>query len=211
MNRFFFVLATGLAFAAFAAGLYLAATKGGGDAPAISGFLWPEPPHLSAFELDRDDGTKLTEQDFVGRWTLVFFGFANCPDVCPTTMNTLARVVARLRLDPTLAEVLQVVFVSVDPDRDKPEMLRAYVDYFDKDFIGATADEKRLAEFAAQFGVLYMKIATPGQDAYTMDHSTSVLLVDPALNTVGLFSQPHVVDEIASSITQIVDYLGTGS
>jgi protein SCO1/2 len=211
MNRFLFVFAGGLAFAAFAAGLYLALTMHRGDAAAITGFLWPEPPRLATFELDRDDGTKLTEQDFRGRWTLVFFGFSNCPDVCPTTMNTLARVVEKLQSEPALAEVLQVVFVSVDPARDKPEMLRAYVDYFNEDFIGATANKERLAEFAAQFGVLYMKIETPGQDGYTMDHSASVLLVDPALNTVGLFSQPHIVDDIALSIIQIVDYLGIGS
>ncbi len=211
MSRFLFVFASGIAFVAFAAGLYLAITMRGADSPTIPGFLWPEPPRLSTFELDRDDGEKLTEEDFRGHWTLVFFGFANCPDVCPTTMNTLARVVEKLQSSPALAKKLQLVFVSVDPERDKPEMLRAYVDYFNEDFIGATADEQRLAEFAAQFGVLYMRIETPGQDAYTMDHSTSVLLVDPALNTVGLFSQPHVADEIASSITQIVDYLEAGS
>ena len=108
MNRFFFVFAAGLALAAFAAGLYLAVTAHGGGAPAITGFLWPEPPRLSTFELDRDDGTKLTEQDFRGRWTLVFFGFANCPDVCPTTMNTLARVVEKLQSDSALAAALQV-------------------------------------------------------------------------------------------------------
>lgn len=211
MNRLFFVAATVLACTAFATGLYLAVTMRGGDAPAIDGFLWPEPPRLSTFELDRDDGTKLTEQDFMGRWTLVFFGFANCPDVCPTTMNTLARVEEKLRADPALAAVPQVVFVSVDPDRDKPEILRAYVDYFNEEFIGATADEERLSRFAAQFGVLYMKIETPGQDAYTMDHSASILLVDPALNTVGLFSPPHTVEGITQSITRIIEYLGDGA
>lgn len=196
---------------AFTAGLYLAVTMHGDDAPAIDGFLWPEPPRLSAFELDRDDGTKLTEQDFMGRWTLVFFGFANCPDVCPTTMNTLARVVEQLHADRALDTVPQVVFVSVDPDRDDPEILRAYVDYFNEAFIGATADEERLSQFARQFGVLYMKIETPGQDTYTMDHSASVLLVDPALNTVGLFSPPHTVDAMTQSIAQIIEYLGDGS
>lgn len=211
MNRFFFVAATVLACAAFAAGLYLAVTMHGDDAPAIDGFLWPEPPRLSTFELDRDDGTKLTEQDFLGHWTLVFFGFANCPDVCPTTMNTLARVVEKLYADPALATVPQVVFVSVDPERDEPEILRAYVDYFNEEFIGATADEERLSRFAAQFGVLYMKIETPGQDAYTMDHSASILLVDPALNTVGLFSPPHTVEAITRSVTRIIEYLGDGS
>lgn len=211
MNRLLFVSAAGIAFVAFAAGLYLAITMRGAEAPTISGFLWPEPPRLSAFELDRDDGAKLTEADFRGHWTLVFFGFANCPDVCPTTMNTLARVVEKLQSSPALAEKLQVVFVSVDPERDKPEMLRAYVDYFSEDFIAATADNQRLADFAAQFGVLYMRVEVAGQDTYSMDHSTSVLLVDPALNTVGLFSQPHVADDIALSIKQIVKYLEAGS
>jgi protein SCO1/2 len=186
-------------------------TMRGDGTPAIDGFLWPDPPRLSAFELDRDDGTKLTEQDFTGRWTLVFFGFANCPDVCPTTMDTLAKVVEKLHADPALAAVPQVVFVSVDPDRDNPETLRAYVDYFNEAFIGATADEERLSRFAAQFGVLYMKIETPGQNAYTMDHSASILLVDPALNTVGLFSPPHTVDAITRSVSQIIEYLGDGS
>lgn len=211
MNRSLFISATVLACVAFAAGLYLAANSRGGDAPAIDGFLWPEPPQLSTFSLDRDDGTRLTEADFRGRWTLVFFGFANCPDVCPTTMNTLARVVEKLHAEPNLSAIPQVVFVSVDPDRDEPEILRAYVDYFNEAFIGATADEERLSHFAAQFGALYLKIETPGQAAYTMDHSAAILLVDPALNTVGLFSPPHTVDEISRSIAGIIRYLGERS
>lgn len=211
MNRLFFVAATVLTCVAFAAGLYLAVTIHSEETPAIDGFLWPEPPRLSTFELDRDDGTTLTEEDFIGRWTLVFFGFANCPDVCPTTMNTLARVVEKLHTGKTPTTVPQVVFVSVDPDRDRPEILRAYVDYFNEEFIGATADDERLSAFAAQFGVLYMKIDTPGEATYTMDHSASILLVDPALNTVGLFSPPHSVDAITHSVTQIIDYLGDGA
>jgi len=208
VNPIRYALFGGIVFLAFAAGLYFSvAYRGGHGAPDIRGLLWPDPPQIGTFELDRADGGTLTEKDFAEHWTLVFFGFANCPDVCPTTMSTLNRVYEQLRTHPHVFEKLQILFVSVDPERDDPELLRSYIGYFNEAFIGATADDERLARFADQFGVLYMKIATPGREGYDMDHSASVLLVDPQLHYVGIFSQPHEADDIATRLAAMVNFL----
>lgn len=200
------IIIAGVLLVAFAAGIFLG-TRGDPDAPDVAGFLWPDPPAIAEFTLDRANGGLFDASELSGRWTLLFFGFTNCPDVCPTTMNTLNQVYERLKTNPAVFEKLQVVFVSVDPQRDRPENLAPYVKYFNESFIAVTADETRLKNFTRQFGVLYMKIKTPGSDNYNMDHSASILMVDPNRDFVGIFSHPHEPDDIAKRIGQIALFI----
>ena len=193
---------------AFSTGMYFAiGSRSTQSTPGISGLLWPEPPILRPFALVDMDGDSFTEQRLQGRWTLIFFGFTNCPDICPTTMNTLSEVVQQLRGNAALFEKIQVLFVSVDPERDDLETLRAYVDYFDSAFVGATANDENLSEFTRQFGVMYMKAQTPGIAGYSVDHSASILLVDPEMRFVGVFSRPHSATDIAERLTRMVSFL----
>jgi len=198
---------------AFSAGMYFAiSTSGMRTTPNITGLLWPEPPILQPFALVDMDGNPYTEQQLQGHWTLIFFGFTNCPDICPTTMNTLSQVYQRLRGNAALFEKMQVLFVSVDPERDDNETLRAYVDYFNSAFVGATADDENLSQFTRQLGVMYMKAEAPGVEGYSVDHSASILLIDPEMRFVGVFSPPHTANGITERLTQIVTYLeSTGS
>lgn len=173
----------------------------------IPGFLWPDPPTVEPFVLDKSDGSKFTESDMANRWTLVFFGFTNCPDICPTTMATLNQLHARLIEESRLVEELQVVFVSVDPDRDTREVLNSYVSYFDPSFVGVTGNEESLNQFAKQFGTLFMKVNSAGVPGYSVDHSASVLLVDPMLRFVGVFSLPHDVEDMRQRMLKIVTFI----
>ena len=96
---------------------------------------------LPEFELVDHDSRKLTRASLEGKWNLVFFGFTHCPDICPAGLQTMNEMVAAID-DPDVRSALQVYFVSVDPERDKPEVLRNYVTYFNQDFIAAVAPTK---------------------------------------------------------------------
>lgn len=136
-----------------------------------------------------------------GRWSFVFFGFTSCPDVCPVTMTALAetnKLLANLpeRLRPRL------VMISVDPERDTPQRLAGYVQAFDPTFIGATGTKAAIDELAQRMGVLVAKRPLEG-GSYSVDHSTSVFLIDPDGALRALFSAPHAPKLIAEDYRRI--------
>jgi protein SCO1/2 len=189
------------------AGIYLAGSNRGDSSTNITGLLWPDPPKLGAFSLVDAHGNALTEKELLGRWTLLFFGFTNCPDICPTTMATLNEVYKQSQIHVEIVEKIQVLFVSVDPERDGTEILDSYVSYFNSEFIGVTASKENLAQFTRQFGIAYMKVKIPGSADYSMDHTASILLVDPELRFVGIFSRPHEATDITKRLVQIASFV----
>ncbi len=128
------------------------------------------------FALVDHNGTPRTLADFRGKAVVVFFGYTQCPDVCPTTMAELAE--AMRRLGPDAARV-QVLFVTIDPERDTPELLKQYVPAFNPTFLGLTGDPAAIERTAKEFKIIYRKQpgATPG--SYTMDHSAGTFVYDP--------------------------------
>lgn len=193
--------------AAFTGGIYIASRDQGNSAHNITGLLWPDPPVLGTFSLADSNGNAVTEHSLQGRWTLIFFGFTNCPDIFPTTLATLNQVYRQLQSDEEIFEKIQVLFVSVDPERDDNEKLQADVDNFNDAFIGATADDERIKQFTGQFGVAYFKVKSPGPAGYSMDHTASILLVDPQLRFVGIFSTPHEATDITQRLGQIISFV----
>jgi protein SCO1/2 len=185
--------------AAFGVGVLVARTSPSPSGVAdIPGFLWPDPPAVSPFELVRDTGEPFNERDLAGKWSFMFFGFTHCPDVCPTTMSTLNTVAQTLAADPDFGDRGQVVFVSVDPARDTPEVLRSYVDFFNDSFVGVTAAaDESLRAFTRQLGIYYQRVDLASAADYTMDHTASILLFDPRARLVAVFSMPHDADDIA--------------
>jgi len=127
------------------------------------------------FRLTDPDGRQRTLADFKGQAVLMFFGFTQCPDVCPTA---LARAVEVKQLLGTDGSRLQVLFVTIDPERDTPELLKAYTAAFDPSFLGLRVDEPQLAAIAQDFKVYYKKVATGS--SYTMDHSALSYVFDPS-------------------------------
>jgi len=193
------------AFVALAAGLLFAVWRSG-ERPDIPGLLWPDPPTLAPFALTDAEARPLTEADLRGRWTLLFFGFTQCPDVCPGTLAVLKQVTRKLADDPTFKAQGQVLFVSVDPARDTPEVLKPYVAYFDPSFRAATGDAAALAKLTGPLGVIYAKV--PGDDgAYAMDHTASIFLIDPELRVLSAIGLPHVADDIATRVRAIENFV----
>ena len=177
-----------------------------GDAAMVEGLLWPDPPIVSPVHLLDHDSAPFTLDRLRGKWTFLFFGFTSCPDICPTTLELLARAHDDLKTHDRYGAVGQVVFVSVDPDRDSPEILRAYVQYFHEDFIGVTAAVEELEDFTRELGVLFMKVPQGGDD-YSVDHSAGIFLIDPDLRVVSVITPPHSTNTIVRRFDEISAYI----
>ncbi len=156
--------------------------------PVTATLLYPKPRTVAPFSLDQADGSALTEAALRGRWTLLFIGFTHCPDVCPTTLGLLASVSKRWA-DRAPSERPQVLFVSVDPDRDTPAKAAEYAHFFSPEILAATADHERLTAFTSGLGMVYMKTPLEGGD-YTVDHSSSIAIISPAVELVGVMRPP---------------------
>lgn len=127
------------------------------------------------FQLMSDQGP-VRLSDFRGRWVLLFFGYTSCPDVCPTTLAQVARVMELLGPD---AQNLQVIFISVDPYRDTPERVGQYARSFHPAFIGLTGTPEQIQEVAGQYGIFYSYPQGTPETGYVVEHTASTLLVDP--------------------------------
>jgi protein SCO1/2 len=150
---------------------------------------------LPEFAFIDEAGAPFDNRRLLGRWTYVFFGFASCPDICPTTLATLASVRRALRDLPTELQPA-VLLVTVDPSRDVPATLAPYVRYFDPAFQAATGEEASLARLAGALGAAYARVPlAPG--GYTMDHSSSLFLIGPDGRLVATSGAPHDAEIIA--------------
>ena len=144
------------------------------------------------FALHDAEGKPRTLADFRGKAVVVFFGYTQCPDVCPTTLAALAEAMKQLGPD---ADRVQVLFITVDPDRDTPELLGKYVPAFDRRFLGLRGNAEETARTAKEFRILYQKQPGTSPGSYTMDHSAGTFIFDPQGRLrlyVGLAQGPDV-------------------
>ncbi|MBM4228315.1 MAG: SCO family protein [Gammaproteobacteria bacterium] len=206
-DRSALILLVLVAVLAFALGIHFARRTAPEAGAPVEGMLWPDPPRLESFTLDGADGKPLTEATLRGKWSLLFFGFTHCPDVCPTTLATLRETVKLLEETPDFAQQGQVVLVSVDPARDTPEALAGYVGHFDRNFLAATAPPDRLAALTGQLGILHTRVPLGSGEEYSVDHTASILLIGPGLERLAIFSAPHAAPELAAKIGQIIQFL----
>lgn len=153
-----------------------------------------EPPvALSDFTLPSSrDGQPISLSDMAGKPTLLFFGYTFCPDVCPTTLSDVKRAKEQLGAD---GERLNVVFISVDGERDTPEVLARYVGAFDPSFVGLQGDEATLRQIGKEYGLFYQRRDVEGSAAYLVDHSAALYLIDAQgrLRTVYGYGTPPAV------------------
>jgi protein SCO1 len=164
--------------------------------PAFAGVGGP-------FRLEDQSGKTVTDADMKGHPFLVFFGFTHCPDVCPTTLLKLAQIRKRAALAH-----LRVLFVTVDPQRDTPPVLGAYVHAFDPAFEGLTGSAQAIDGVAAAFGVAVNRVELPGGD-YTMDHSAVIFLVDDAAQIAAIFTPPFDVASVSADLDRAAPYLAS--
>ena len=176
---------------ALAAGVFVALQTQQPTEPSTA-MVVPNPERLPAFELVDQDGAPIDETVFEGQWDLVFFGFTHCPDVCPTTLQVLAAAKAALD-EQGVSPLPRIVLVSVDPERDTPEILGQYVDYFGAGNLGITGPLEGIRALTSGLGIYFQKQASDDEN-YLVDHSAAVLLIDPQGRFSALFSGPHVIE-----------------
>jgi protein SCO1/2 len=165
------------------------------------GFLWLTgasggPSVGGPFTLVGDTGKTVTNRDFRGKYMLVYFGYTYCPDVCPTTLNAVAQ--AMDKLGPKAKDV-QPIFITVDPERDTPAVMKQYVSAFSPALIGLTGTPEQIAAVAREYRVYYAKHVTgPGPNDYSMDHSSIIYLMGPD----GKFIAPIVADQSGANMAK---------
>ena len=165
--------------------------------------LFQEPRALPQFALIDQAGRGFDRERLRGHWTFLFFGFVNCPDICPTTLVTLAGARKALT-DLPAGKRPEVAFVSVDPGRDTPQVLAAYVANFDPSFAGVTGSAEVIEAVTRALGVAVIIGPAAADGSYTVDHSAAIFLVDPRARVAALFGAPHEAAAIARDYRRIV-------
>ncbi|HAW93011.1 MULTISPECIES: SCO family protein [unclassified Arsukibacterium] len=156
--------------------------------------IYPQPRNLSEFSLINQENQRRGREDLLGKWTLAFVGYTYCPDICPLTLAKLAGVHAELAAE--LEQPLQIWFISVDPQRDTPGQLKQYVDYFKQPALsGLTAGHDQLFPFVRELGLMYAMSSTTAQD-YLVDHSASVVLINPQGQVAAMFKPDMAPGEV---------------
>lgn len=177
----------------------------------IEDYLFWQAKDLTDFKLTGADNKTLGLNDLKGKWTFIFFGYTHCPDVCPLTMGILGQAFKLVEKYPAAYQEIQGIFVSVDPKRDTPELLKEYASYFNNKFTGVTGETAELDAFSRQMSVLYTiqpkEPQKPGDassgDDYLVTHSSTIFLVDPQGRLYGRFPPPQLPQEIAEVFIKI--------
>ena len=197
----------------------------------IQGIILQPARKIAIPALTKDDGDVFTSADLNGHWSLLFFGYTHCPDICPITMGAVAQAKKIATANGNIFP--EVIFISIDPERDKIELLAEYVQYFDKDFSGVTGDKDLIKALTLQMSVVYMKMpandfsgksgdddsgagksraeesevseSEDGSGGYTMDHSSALLLLNPEGRLAAFLNPPHDPTIITKDIQTVID------
>lgn len=163
--------------------------------------LLQTPRKFSEFEFTDHKGQPFGMEQLKDKWSLIFFGFTHCPDICPTTMASAAKMYAGLEDDEK--DQLQVILISLDPERDTTEKLAEYVPYFNPGFIGATGNKYVLLKLATELNVAFSKVELEGGD-YTIDHSGNMILVNPYGHYYGFLKPPFAEGNMQRALRSIM-------
>ncbi|MDH4047575.1 MAG: SCO family protein [Gammaproteobacteria bacterium] len=160
----------------------------------------PEPMVLPEFRLNDQDGQPLTRDSFRDRRTLLFFGFTHCPDICPATLQQLAVVRRKLALElPDEQDLPDILLISVDPERDTPQVLREYAGHFGDGVTAASGELGELTKLAAALGIYFEKGDVSG-NGYNVNHSAAVLMINRAAEFQAVFSAPIDIDAMFADL-----------
>jgi protein SCO1 len=177
---------------------------------AVTLSMW-RPSHVNAllqhprigghFELSMPDGRAVTDETFRGKWLVIYFGYTYCPDVCPTTLMSVAQA---LKMLGPAADKVQPLFITVDPERDTPEIIGEYAKDFDPRFLGLVGSPQQIAAAARDFHVYYA-VRQLGNDEYVIDHSSFIYVMDPRGTFVRLLSGDLPGHELATQLAKLMN------
>ena len=181
--------------------LVLSACSGGGnEAPPLEGARLG-----GAFTLTDQNGARVSDKQFEGKYRIVYFGFTYCPDVCPVDLQTIGQAMRMLeKSDPELAERIQPIFITTDPERDTPQVMKQYVSSFHPRLIGLTGTPDEIAAVAKKNGVFFQKAEEPGSTDYVMDHSRIALLFGPKGEPIAILPHDKGAEAVAAELRRWV-------
>ncbi|MCY4050292.1 MAG: SCO family protein [Gammaproteobacteria bacterium] len=205
--------------AALAAGIYLQLfgfnlpVRYADKAPEIENFFWPDQKALSEFQMVSTDGSPFGIENLDSKWNFVFFGYTHCPDICPITMNLLREsrdlLQEKISID---TDSFNFLFVSVDGERDTPEHLRRYIEYYGNNFIAATGNKDQVDSLTGQLGVPYsIDEHKPGDRNYLVAHSGSIFLISPDNKLASIYHPPHDREKLVSRFLEILEFYSKAS
>jgi len=180
----------------------------GAQVPIIEGTVLEPPRALTNFTLMDERRHEFGLQQLKDKWSLVFIGYTNCPDVCPNTMGIMKQ--AYIDMAALKMQLPQVIFLSIDPVRDEAELLGDYVDYFDPSFVGLTGKKPEIDNLVKQLSSVYLKAAGSSgdikKDDYLYDHSASLLLINPKAQLQAVFTAPHNKLGLVDGLQKITNF-----
>jgi protein SCO1/2 len=180
--------------------LSLAACSGGSEEPPLKGAAIGGP-----FTLTNQDGRQVSDRDFAGRYRIMYFGFTHCPDVCPTDLAVIGQALRRFeKSDPDRAARVAPIFVSVDPERDSPAVLKEYVAAFHPRLVGLTGTPKQVAEMVKRYGAYGAKGDPTAGGGYNVNHSRVAELIGPDGAPIALLPYDKGADAVAAELERRV-------
>lgn len=168
----------------------------------ITGFAFPEPAQLANVSLTSHQNQPVTEDSFKGRWTFIYVGYTFCPDACPATMTVLNQLHGRLK-EKGIDDTVNMMLVSVDPERDTIENLKEYVAFFNPSFSAATGTPAAIKDFTSQVSAIYVIPEDRSDPNYLVDHSSSVMLIDPDAAVHAVFTPPQTAENLANDFVKL--------
>ena len=166
--------------------------------------LWPEPQALSPFTLSIHNAQVFNLASLQDKWTLLFFGYTHCPDVCPLALTVMKAVHNNLAQFPNIQRITQMVFVSVDPGRDTLEHIGKYVTHFNPNFIGVTGEVAQIDHLAKLLNAGYVTDKPDESGRYDIDHTSSIYIIGPQQKAHGAFMPPHFPETIVSQLLEVI-------
>ena len=170
-----------------------------------TGKMLTKPMELTSFNLINHQGKQFQFKDLENQWSLIFFGYTQCPDVCPSTVFKLNQIYDLLDQDQRISKLPQVIFISIDPERDNPETLSEYLAFFNPRFIGITGDQSEIKKITSTMSVYYEKIEqNEDSNSYIMNHTASIFLTNDEGKLVASFRPTSTPQELTSDIKKIL-------
>jgi protein SCO1 len=180
-------------------------TQQNSPSTAIKGMI-PVAVELKPFSLIDQNNNQVTAQQLKGQWSIVSIGYTSCPDICPATLQKYQQIRKILSDDSRYSLDTQFIFVSVDPERDTVERLKAYLEYFSPDFVGLTGDNKQLKLFTDSIYASFI-IPDTSKENYAVGHSAALHILNDQGRLQAIMSPPYTVNEVVSNYTNIREYL----
>ncbi len=173
----------------------------------LSATLLDKAKPLRNFELIDHNNKPFNLNSLKGNWSFLFFGYTHCPDVCPLAMQVMRKVWQAAELKTAVATNMQMIFISVDPNRDTPALLKSYAQYYNPAFIGVTGKANEIDNITKQIGILYSLDKADKNGDYNVGHSGQIILIDPQGNMRAVFSPPLNPESITRDFIAIKKWL----